>query len=207
MVRALHVLTLSADGREVLLAAAPGARPTHSVALDERLARVVRGEHPDGVTTPTLLSPRDIQARLRAGATVADVAAEAGVPAARVERYAGPVRSEQERVVAAAQAAVLRRPRAGLSAVPLVDAVGAHLAAMPAARPESASWSAARAPDGQWTLLLHVVVRGRHRAARWRFDAGAREVTALDSYAAQLGFLEATPAPPPRARRAPPRAR
>jgi hypothetical protein len=191
VVRQLHVVTLSADGREVLLGARPDGRPTHSLTIDARLTRALRGEHPDGAApSAARLSPRDIQARLRAGATVDEVAAEAGVPAARVERFAGPVRSEQEQVVGAAQAGVLRKTRAGRSALPLAEAVAVNLGAMAAAHLETASWTAAREADGRWTVVLKVTVRGRLRVARWRYDPVEREVTALDAYAGQLGFVE-----------------
>jgi hypothetical protein len=193
VVRALHVVTLSADGRELLLGASPDGRPTHSVTVDARLTRALRGESPDGSEAAAeTISPREIQARLRAGASVEDVAAAAGVPVARVERYAGPVRSEQEEVVRAAQTAALLRPRAGRSALPLGRAVAASLAELAGARTETAVWSAARSPEGQWTVRLQVVVRGRQRIARWRWDPALREVASLDPYATQLGFVDPT---------------
>ncbi len=191
MVRALHVVTLSADGRALLLGASPDGRPTHSVAVDARLARALRGEAPDGsAPAAESISPREIQARLRAGASVAEVAAAAGVPVDRVERYAGPVRSEQDEVVRAAQAAALLRPRAGRSALPLGRAVEASLAGLSGVRPETALWSAARSPEGRWTVRLDVVVRGRQRTAQWRWDPARREVSSLDPYATQLGFVD-----------------
>jgi hypothetical protein len=201
VVRALHVLKLSPDGREVLLGASPDGRPTHRVPVDQRLARVLRGEDADGAPpTAAVLTPRDIQAQLRAGASVEEVAAQAGVPVNRVERYAGPVRSEQQEVVRAAQASALLRPRAGRSALPLGAAVATSLAELSGARLDTAAWSASRAPDGRWIVALRVVVRGRERIARWCWDAAQREVTAEDPYATQLGFVDPTGRPRDRRR-------
>ena len=44
------------------------------------------------------LSPREIQTRLRSGATLAEVAAEAGVDEARLEGFAKPVLAEREHI-------------------------------------------------------------------------------------------------------------
>ncbi|HEX7354530.1 MAG TPA: septation protein SepH [Mycobacteriales bacterium] len=201
MVRVLHVVALSADGRELLLGASPDGRPSHSLPLDARLTRALRGEDPDGGTGAELqLSPRDIQARLRRGATVEEVAAEAGVGVARIERYAGPVRSERAQVLTDARSAYLVRPRSGRSGHPLGEAVAANLAATAFVRPETESWSAVRADDGTWSLTLRVVVRGRTRTARWRWSPSRHELTSLDAYATQLGFIDqggSLPEPPP----------
>lgn len=192
VVRELHVVRLSPDGRALLLGATRDGRPTHTLPADDRLARALRGEDPDGVAAaPAPISPRDIQARLRAGATVEEVAAAAGVPVGRVERFAGPVRSEIEQVVAAAQRAVLRRARVGRSELPLRAAVETNLGLVAGVRPEDASWQAARQADGRWVVSVQVSVRARLRTARWRYAAGDREVTSLDAYASQLGFVAA----------------
>lgn len=208
MVRQLQVVRLSADGRELLLGPTRDGRPTHGIAADDRLARALRGEDPDADRPgASPISPRDIQARLRAGATVEEVAAEAGVPVGRVERFAGPVRSELEQVIGAAAQAVLRRPRAGESAVPLGDAVATNLGLTNGARPETVVWQAARAADGCWQVSVRVEVRGRSRLARWRFRVGDREVVAMDAYATALGFVDAARPSRPAAETTPPPAR
>lgn len=50
------------------------------------------------ISAPLTMSPREIQARIRAGATVADVAEENGVTEARIEPYAHPVLLERARI-------------------------------------------------------------------------------------------------------------
>lgn len=55
------------------------------------------------------LSPRDIQARIRAGETVEGVARAAGVPTERIEAFAGPVLAERDHVAGLAQQSPVRR--------------------------------------------------------------------------------------------------
>ncbi|MHB8341178.1 MAG: septation protein SepH [Mycobacteriales bacterium] len=190
VVRHLHVVGRSRDGQHLLLAADPEGRGTYAVLLDARLERVVRGLDPDEDALSETVSPKEIQARLRAGASPEEVARDTGVPLVRVQRYAGPVLSEREQVLDRVRAAVLTRPRRGRSARPLGESVAANLAGTAHVRQETQAWSAYRRQDGQWVARLDVVVRGRARRAEWSFDAVAREVVALDPQAAGLGFVE-----------------
>ncbi|HEY0560754.1 MAG TPA: septation protein SepH [Frankiaceae bacterium] len=188
--RQLHVWGLSDDGRQLLLAQ-PGdqSKPSHSLLIDERLHRAVRGEPLDPDELPRELSPREIQARLRAGASPEEVAAQAGVPLVRVARFAGPVLSERAKVVDQVQAAVLVRPRVGPSVAPVGDCVESWLAETPHVQGDSAAWSAGRQPDGTWIITFRVVVRSRPRTARWALSP-VGQVTALDTFAVQLGHRE-----------------
>ncbi len=52
------------------------------------------------------LRPREIQARIRAGASVEQVAEQAGIPHAKVERFAYPVLLERARAAEMAQAVI-----------------------------------------------------------------------------------------------------
>lgn len=188
--RHLHVVGRSRDGQHLLLAADPQGRGTYAVLVDTRLERVLRGLDPDEEVPAQLVSPKEIQARLRAGASPEEVARATGAPLARVQRYAGPVLSEREQVLDRVRSAVLTRPRRGRSARPLGEAVAMHLAAIAHARLDTQTWSAYRRHDGSWVARLDVIVRGRAWRAEWVFDALTREVVALDAHAAGLGFVE-----------------
>lgn len=191
--RQLHVVALSEDGRYVLLA--PNREATKGdfrVALDTRLTAAVRGElpRPGQTTAPASdLTPKDIQARLRAGESVDEIARSAGVPAARVERFAGPVVSERARMVDAARAAAVSRPRRGLSAVPLGRAVDTHLAESSVDSSEVV-WTARRQGDGAWLVEAAFTGRGRRKKAGWRYDHHTRELTAVDASSAVLGYVD-----------------
>ena len=75
--RELHVVAVSEDGRHVVLAASKGAaKGTYRVRLDARLISAVKGDL--GVHDADL-SPKEIQARLRAGESVEKIAKSAGI--------------------------------------------------------------------------------------------------------------------------------
>lgn len=189
--RQLQVVGVSTDGRLLLLAPSADGRATHAVELDRRLERAVRGQPLDdsGVQGESL-SPKDIQARLRSGASIEQVARDAGVPIGRVERYAGPVLSEREQVLAAARASTMARPRGNRSMLPLGEAIEANLRSLAYARPETGEWSAYRADAGGWIVRYDVTIRGRRRRAEWAHHPATREVTALNGQAASLGLIE-----------------
>lgn len=187
--RELHVVGLSPDGRSLLLGASPDGKPSHAVTVDARFDAAVRGslESHDGMPRETL-TPKDIQARLRAGASVEEVAAVAGVPPARVARYAGPVLSERQRVLGNARAA-RQQSRRGSSALVLERAVEAALAMVANLRVETVDWTAYRRPDTVWVVRLGYVARGRGRSAEWALEQGG-VVRPLDPHALQLGHVD-----------------
>ncbi|MFL6238025.1 MAG: septation protein SepH [Actinomycetes bacterium] len=194
--RQLHVVAVTSDGKSLLLAgAAKGARPTHKLAVDKRLRAALAGElyaesaDGDRSRQESALSPREMQARLRAGQTVEEVARAAGVSVDRVEPYAGPVESERQQVIDDAQAAVMERPRWGTSARTLGDAVIANLAAVSSLRPESVEWTTRRRQDGCWVVRLEFVARGRRRVAEWEWHAHDRTPTPIDHLAASIGYV------------------
>lgn len=194
--RQLHVVGVSSDGRQLLFASAPDARPSHAVLIDRRLERAVRGQPlEEGAEPAVILTPKDIQARLRAGESVEQVARTAGVPLARVERYAGPVLSEREQLLDAVRAATFTRARGGRSRLPLGAAVEANLAATAFVRPETSRWTAYRRADNGWVARLEVTVRGRRRQAEWLHEPGGRGIVALDAYASAVGHVGDVPVP------------
>jgi len=196
-VRDLHVVALSDDGRHIVLATRPDVEEGEfRVPVDVRLASAVRGELPRrGASVPPPVTPREIQARLRAGESVEQIASSAGLPASRIERFAGPVLSEIERMVDGARAAVVVRARRGRSALPLGEAVDQHLGEASGYRPEETVWSARREQAGRWVVEVSWVVRGRRREAGWSYDPSSREVTPVDAGSAALGHVDAAEAP------------
>jgi hypothetical protein len=191
-VRQLEVVAVSDDGSYVLLASDENAaRATHSVRIDNRLQQAIRGELDDNERRESELSPRDIQARLRAGESAAEVAKAAKVPVARVMRYAGPVLSERERIVDQAQGAVLQRSRGPELTAPLREVVDKRLAGTAGLRPETVTWDARRREDGAWVVALSYVARGGARTASWLWQPTERELSSLNSLATRLGADDA----------------
>ena len=206
-VRELHVVALSSDGKHLIVTPTKGSlRGAYLLPVNARLRKALNGElnpqpkppapapkakaRPD--TAPpaeSRHSPREIQARLRAGQTPERVARAAGVPLDRVTRFQGPVLSERALVLDAARDATLSRARRGDSASPLGPSVAANLAAKGLAA-DSGDWTAYRRPDGAWVVALTVAARGKARRAEWCWVPQTRTLTALDPYAALLGFVD-----------------
>jgi hypothetical protein len=199
-VRQLEVVAVSDDGTYVLLAAAEdAARATHAVRIDARLQAAIRGELDDTERRESELSPKEIQARLRAGETSEQVAKAAKVPVARVLRYAGPVISERERIVEQARVAVLQRARGPELSKPLGEMVEKRLAATVGLRPETVEWTARRRDDGAWVVDLSYTAKGGARTASWLWAPVERELSSINGLATRLGAED----PPPARRKRP----
>jgi len=195
-VRELHVLGVSEDGSTLLLGTAKNAtKPTHRIPLDERLRTAARGQlAPFGSDrAQSELSPKEMQSRLREGATVEEVAKAAGVPVARVLPYFVPVEAERSRIVDEARAARMHRNRGPAASTPLGQAVDTRLQDVTGIKPETIAWTARRRRDGAWVVGVSYHARGR-RKAEWLWQPLSREVTPLDPAAARLG-ADAIPAP------------
>jgi hypothetical protein len=192
--RTLRVVGLGTDGRTVILEPVtrrPGEAPEQfTLAVDESLSAAVRGELPrlehNEVGMPHPMPPREIQARVRAGASVEQVASAAGVPIERIERFAYPVLLERSRMAQLAQRAHPVR-RDGPDARTLEQAVGEALRQR-GHDLASVMWDAWRGQDGKWVVQLRWRAGRSENRAHWAFHPGAHggTVTALDDQAAHV---------------------
>lgn len=202
--RQLHVLGVSDDGQALLLGPTAG-KASHRLPLDEKLRAAVRGQlSAVGVErAESALTPKEMQARMREGATPEEVAKEAQVPVARVLPYAAPVIAERERIVEQARGSVLHRSRGPNGQRPLGELVDAHLGDTAGLKPETVEWTARRRRDGAWVVLLSYAARGGRRAASWLWRPVERDLTALDTSASRLAAEQsASPRRKPTAKRA-----
>jgi hypothetical protein len=192
--RELRPVALSEDGGYLVLAdTAGGADPEKfRVPVDDRLRAALRGARRSEVRQESALTPREIQARLRAGETAAEVARVAGIPVERVERYEGPVLAERARVVQEARAALLPKDPGGAPGRPLGEMVDARLLAAQDS-PDGAQWDAWRRVDGIWLVQL----TSESRCARWTWDPVVRRVRPHDDAARALVAPETPVEPPP----------
>src|SRR5438067_11562569 len=185
-VRELHVVAVSDDG-ELVLGSGPEARGGYRLPVDEQLRRAIKGEVSsagrEGSGLSSALTPREIQARLRAGDTPDDVVRAAGVPMARNERLVAPTLAERALVVEQAQQATMSRARRGASALPLGESVTANLVRTAGLRPETIVWTAWREDTGAWIVAVSYVARSRLRTGRWAWDPRSHSVLSLDSQA------------------------
>ncbi len=173
------------DGRRLRLADPHDpAGPEFTVEIDARL-RAALGVHPEHSPRPdpqepvpkvetkmdSVLRPRDIQARIRAGETPEAVAAAARTTVEKIMPYAAPVLAEREHVTERAQRSSIRRPasEARHGARTLGDAITGHLHERNV-DPEVVAWDAWRREDGRWALTGRFTIQGRDGLAELTFD-------------------------------------
>jgi len=146
---------------------------------------------PGGTLEP--LSPKHIQARVRAGASAETIAAETGWSLDRVIRYAGPPLAERAYVAERASSVEIRREIDGRS-VTLTDSVDSGLEAMglPAAAVE---WDAWRRVDGKWVVSVTHPGLPQGTIATWSYDHAGRNLHPLDEVARRFmetGYVSVT---------------
>ncbi|MDR0284455.1 MAG: DUF3071 domain-containing protein, partial [Propionibacteriaceae bacterium] len=132
--------------------------------------RVALGKEPALEATMT---PRDIQLRIRSGSSLADVIAESGLPAERVEGFAAPILAEREHTTATALAAPVRRRGETASARRLRQTVAESLLDV-GQDIDFATWDSWRRSDGRWIVQGTWEFEGRPIAARFLYDPKGR---------------------------------
>jgi hypothetical protein len=192
--RTLQVLGLAEAG-DTLVCKDPATGELFGVAADERLRAAARGDVSRlgqlEIEMESQLRPREIQARIRAGATVEEVAAAAGTDPVRIERFAYPVLLERSSTAEKAQRGHLMS-----NGVPgrrrLADIVGAVLAER--GQNDELSWDAFKDDKG-WLLCASWRAGRSENRAHWRYHPGpdGGTLTAHDDAATEL----IDPAPKP----------
>lgn len=193
--RELNAVGLDADGKHIVCESITkdgGQASRFRLRLDDRLRAAVRGEAGPGsqpqldMGITSMLRPREIQARIRAGASVEQVATAAGVDISRVERFAHPVLLERSR---AAELATAAHPvlADGPAVLTLLEVVTTALVAR-GLNPDHTGWDAWRNEDGRWTVQLSWRAGRSDNVAHFRFVPGAHggTVTAVDDAASEL---------------------
>lgn len=131
------------------------------------------------------LTPRDIQARIRAGESLEAVAEVAGVPAAQIRDYAAPILRELEYVVHTARASQVRRRGEASAQRRLGDVVDARMSAW-GIDPATVTWSSRRDERRRWTLTVVWSQEGQSHEAHFAYDQRGRFATAANDDARLL---------------------
>ena len=134
------------------------------------------------------MRPKDIQARIRAGATAEDVAEASGLAVEHIRRYEGPVLAEREHVCELARRMPVRHRDSSGDSPQLEVLVGERLAARGVA--DGTEWDAWRRDDGSWTIQLTFHAGSKDRRAQWAFDMARRTMEALDDESRWLSAVE-----------------
>jgi hypothetical protein len=189
--RELTVVGLDVDGKHIICSS-KDSDETFVLRADERLHAAVRGDQArlgqpqTDIEVTTVLRPKEIQARIRAGASVEQVASSSGVDVSRIERFANPVLLERSR---AAELATAAHPvlADGPAVLTLLETVTTALLAR-GLDPDVADWDAWKNADGRWTVQLAWKAGRSDNVAHFRFVPGAHggTVTAVDDAASEL---------------------
>ncbi|MEH3154750.1 MAG: septation protein SepH [Gordonia paraffinivorans] len=193
--RELRVIGVDAESGSVICRD-PVSGEEFTVPADDRLRAALRGDISRigqiEIEMESALRPREIQARIRAGASVAQVAAAAGVSVDKINRFAHPVLLERSR---AAELAASSHP-VRLDG-PALSTLGEVVAAALGARghdPDNTDWDAWKGDDGRWVVAVSWRVGRSENRAHWRYLPGSSGGTTepLDETADELTDADLT---------------
>ena len=173
----LRLVGLSEDGSRLLLELPGGEQ--FLLPVDERIHAAMRGDRARlgqlQIELESKLRPREIQARIRAGQSLDEVARDAGIPIDRVMRYAGPILHEREHIAQEAAKAGVKRDDHG--AVMLLGELVAERLEERGVPRDGMEWDAWRRDDGAWEVRLEYLAGDKERSAQWVYDPTRRIVT------------------------------
>jgi hypothetical protein len=185
--RELRLVGLTKDGRELLLVDEAGEE--FRTPADDKLRAALRGDRARlgqlEIELDSALRPRDIQARIRFGATPDEVAAEAQVPVEKVLAYSLPVLAERQHIAQLARRSHVRRRNAEGPARQLHDVVAERLRARDI-DPDSVAWDAWRREDGRWSVQASYQSGENPHTGVFVYDAAGRYCVADDDEARWL---------------------
>lgn len=212
----LRLVGVHDDGEHLLLSGTGGAM--FQLPIDEALrvaaSRTVSKAAAASVAAaaPIAMSPRDIQARIRAGSTAAEVAELSGIPLAKVQRYEGPVLAEREYVAQQARKVEVAAPAPGHDVYRSVfgdqpaslGEMVAHRLSAHGIEASTVEWDSWRRPDGNWTVVARFEAKaggpagiGEEPPAMWTFSPSRKSLQNANRWAQQLSELEPLDGPVP----------
>ena len=178
----LTVRGLSDDGTSLHLADSDGK--SYTVILDGGLSALLQTPShakPREIALDTL-SPKEIQARIRSGATPEELAEESGLPLDRIERFSGPPLAERSWTSEQARSTLVRRDAGDAT----LDDIVIEYAVKEGFDSSSITWDSWRRDDGRWSVVVGYPEDGAHRSATWAFDPRTRSLHPDDDSARRL---------------------
>lgn len=173
----LTFVGLSDDGAALILSSPQGDR--FRLAIDERLRSAVRSGRAQLAAVDGPIGAKEIQARLRAGATPSEVAEFSGWTVDRVEAFAAPILQERSWVAEQAQKCQVGRTEEA----PTLGELTERRLSDRGIDPDTVRWDAWRREDGEWTVLMAYPSGKGDRVATWQFDVAAMSLVAEDDEA------------------------
>jgi hypothetical protein len=201
--RTARLVGITPDGRSLIVATDAGEQL--AIAADDRLRAAVRGDRPRlgqlEFEMETSLSPREIQTRIRAGASLEEVARVAGIELERVERFAAPVLAERDYVAITAMSSSVRRRGETSGHRNLRITVGERLVGR-GIDIDTIDWDSFRLEDGRWTVTADYHSGESTRHAEFTYDPRGRfSVAGNDEARWLLGEQSPAKGPQPGRRR------
>ena len=210
----LRLVGVHDDGEHLLLSGTGGEM--FQLPIDEALrvaaSRTSAKTASSAAAPPIAMSPRDIQTRIRNGATAAEVAELSGIPLEKVQRYEGPVLAEREYIAQQARKVEVASPAPGHDAyrsvfgenpASLSDMVEHRLRAH-GVEPSTLEWDSWRRPDGSWNVVARFEPKpggpagiGEEPPALWTFHPARKTLQNANRWAQQLSELEPLEGPVP----------
>jgi hypothetical protein len=190
--RTLRVLGLAEDG-ESLVCGDQHSGELFAVPTDERLRAAARGDLTRlgqlEIEMEPQLRPREIQARIRAGASIEEVATAASTRVDRIERYAYPVLLERSTMAERA-----RQAHPVIDGNPTKKTLDELVTAALAERGQCTGlqWDAYR-DDDSWVLILRWQAGRSENRAHWAIQPGPRTNTLRPKDDAAREILDPTP--------------
>ena len=169
----LRVVGRTNDGERIELA--DGEGNSFTVKIDDSLKNAMTERKLVAVSedAPTF-SIKEIQARLRAGESFAEVARISGLSINKIERYASPIMQERAWVIEQAEKS---SPKG--TTLPLRELVVQRLAPR-GVNMNQISWNTWRLDNGSWHLVLSYPSSDGNREATWHFDLNKRTFISQD---------------------------
>ncbi|WP_309079979.1 septation protein SepH [Zhihengliuella sp.] len=211
----LRLVGVHDDGSHVLLAS---EGETFQLAIDDALRQAVTrpsarpggDQAADPSAASRTLSPREIQARIRSGASADELVRESGLPLENIMRYASPVLAEREYMAQQAQRVEVSGPQGHDAYRSAFGDEPANLAEMVRVRlegfgvdVETLAWDAARRSDGAWNVTAEFASPsdadrlsiGDEPVARWIFHPSRKLLQNSNRWAQVLSELEPLDSP------------
>lgn len=182
----LRLVEVTGDGDLVLMT---GDGRRFSLSVDEQLRSAVRRSRsgPQVERTADRPGPREVQARIRAGADADEVAQQTGLDVDFVRRFEGPVLAERAHVADLARATAVDRggdPTLTLERVVLDVLVGEGLDV------DDIRWDSRRSDGTRWQVVVAADTGRGTNEATWAFDTSTRSLEPVDAEAERLTGVE-----------------
>lgn len=179
----LELLGLQNDGEHLTLNDAEGNR--YSVEITDELRALLRKDRASQTleSEPAhTVSPREIQAYVRAGKTVEEISELTATPPSRIESLAHPIINERNYTARLARSLPTNRDPGSLT---LEELVATRLASR-GVKVDEIEWDAIRESGEPWTVIARYESAERERQAVWHVDVSKRSLEAVSEEAVWL---------------------